>query len=177
MVPKQRLNGDVVEQSAIADHLRDFLQGQPSVVLSVPAVHATAMKSLETALVQDSGASQVQGQPQLEADVDDLAPVNSLEPVRDTLYFRVVPLRIDRQKVVAMPASRAAKLKSHELCVTRHSAHRFGDEHIVSVEAEKAVAAQNPVSVLSLWNVELASMLFLRSVIRQPKTQQVQCAS
>ena len=156
---KQRLSNELVEHASVAEHLQMFLQGQPSsIVLSVPSAQAS-VKGLEASLFESPHAAQVQGQAQLQLDSDDAGLGNSLEPVRDKLFFRVVPLRVERQKVVAMPASRLAKLSQHDLCVTMHSAHSFGGEHVVSIEAQKSMTTQNPVAVLSLWNIELAELV------------------
>ena len=95
----------------------------------------------------------------VQRDCEDTVPGGTLEPIRELVFFRVIPLQMHRQKVVSMPAAAVRRLSQQELSVTVHAAHCFGTEHVVSVEASQSTAIQNPVSVLSLWNIELKMLV------------------
>ena len=95
---------------------------------------------------------------QLQPDFDDVAG-DVLQPVTDLLFFRIIPVRLHHQKTIPLPAANSRSLGQQELCVTLHAGHNLGIGHVVSVEATKATAVQNPVAVLSLRDITVRTLV------------------
>ena len=168
--PPASFSSASIEQAALADHLQGFLATQPrNIMLSVPASQTMGMQNLQASLTSSSqrvSGSQQPLQNDVEPEANLCADEASLVAATDSasmVFFRVVPLNINRQRLIAMPAANARRLSKHDLCVTIHDAQRNvsdanKDSPIVSVEARTATAVQNSVAVLPLLRCDLEAL-------------------
>ena len=148
-------SADVVEQQALAEHLQASIANQPrSLLLSVPCGNSAQPLPVRTLSASLDIADHRADQLALELDVEpDLA--SNAVPTSDMTFFKVVPLRADRQKLVPMPAAHARRIRQHQLCVTMHHSRKVGASYLVAVEASRATSVQGPVSVLSVCDANL----------------------
>ena len=158
--PHEPLSADLVERQALADHTHTAIANQPrTLVLSVPAGDSLPLRTLHTSLAAANCEAPVTDKPALQLDVE-AEPGPAPAPQPDITFFQVVPARVDRQKLMPLPAAHARRLSKHELCVTRHQGRRLGagDDYIVAVEASRATSAQGPVAVLSVCDANLVAI-------------------
>ena len=155
-----RFSAALLETAALADHLQGFLGRQPgNVVFTVAGSQPTAMSDLPSRLsATDRPPGARENVLQLQPDVEGDVVSEPQSPQSDMFCFRVVPVRLDRQKVVAMPAAHARRLSKLDFCVTVHASQASSDGTLVSAEASQTTSVSSPVAVLTLCNADLDTM-------------------
>ena len=163
--PPASFSSASIEQAALADHLQAFLATQPrNIMLSVPASQTMGMQNLQASLASSSqrvsGSQPLQNEAEPEANLcADEASLVAAPDSASMVFFRVVPLNINRQRLIAMPAANARRLSKRDLCVTIHDAQRnVSDANKDSPVARTATAVQNSVAVLPLLRCNLETL-------------------
>ena len=140
---------DTLEQAVGMKHLEEFVSGQSRrIMLSVPADASASFRTLDASLSRAPRP----GLPLVATDNCE-QEAGEAHAHQSLSFFKLVPVRLQQQRLMRLPAVSTRRLSKREICVTQHASHTLDEQVIVSLEPQQATTVANPVHVLSVCRV------------------------